>query len=77
MPKPAGIELQDFCFSFSARDLRGATRDSRDSVGLWQRDDHAELPSAGPERDGVKVSALTETNIRRSKVQERTLDMFP
>ena len=48
-----------------------------DSVGLWQRDDHAELPSAGPERDGAKVSALTETNIRRSKVQERTLDMFP
>jgi hypothetical protein len=77
MPNPAGIELKDFCCSFSARDLRRATRDSRDSVGLRQSDDNAELPSEGPERDGAEAPALTETNIRRPKVQERTLDMFP
>ncbi|WP_180987255.1 hypothetical protein [Arthrobacter sp. AFG20] len=77
MPKPAGIELQVFSCNFSAMDFSDVTRDSRDSVELRQRDDNAELPSAGTERDGAEVSALTETNIRRPKVKERPLDMFP
>ena len=57
-------------------DFSDGTRHSRDSLGLRQRDDNAELPSTGPERDGAEVSALTETNIRPPKVQQRPLDMF-
>ncbi|MFC9351771.1 hypothetical protein [Arthrobacter sp. NPDC057013] len=77
MPKPAGIELQVFCLNSSATDFSDITRDNRDSVGLRHRDDNAELPSTGPERDGAEVSTLTETNICRPKVQQRPLDMSP
>ncbi|WP_306911740.1 hypothetical protein [Arthrobacter sp. B3I9] len=77
MPEPTGIEFQDFCCNLPAMDIGDVTPDSRSSTGLRQRDDHPELPSAGPERDGTEVSALTETNVGRSKVQERPLDMFP
>ena len=77
MPKSAGSELQGFCCNFPATGPFDLTPDRRDSVRLRYRDDDAELPSAGPERNGAEPPALTETNIGRPKVQERTLDMFP
>ena len=77
MPEPAGIELHGFCCNLPAMDIGDVTPDSRDSAGLRRRDDHPELPSTGPERNGTDVSALTETNVGRPKVQERPLDMFP
>jgi hypothetical protein len=77
MPKPAAIEIRVFCLISSAMDISYVTRDNRDSVGLRQRDDNAELPSTGPERDGAEVSTLTGTNIRRPEGHQRPLDMFP
>lgn len=76
MPKPAGSEVEDFCRDSPVIDLREVATESRDSVGLRQGDDNAELPSTGPERDGAEVPALAETNFGRPKAQERLLDMF-
>jgi hypothetical protein len=77
MPKPAGSQLEGFCCNFPATGAFGGAPDRRDPGRLRHRDDDAELPSAGPERDSVQGPALTETNIGRPKVQQRPLYMFP
>ncbi|GGH91137.1 hypothetical protein GCM10007170_06580 [Arthrobacter liuii] len=76
VPEPAGVQFQCFGCNFMPLNLFRFTPGSCTSLGLQHRDDNAELSSTGPEREGVEVPALAETNLRRTKTHKRTLDMF-
>lgn len=76
MPEPAGIKFQCFGRNFMALTLFPFTPVTCPFLGLRQRQDNAELPSTGPERDCVEAPSLAETNLGCTKTYKRKLYVF-